>query len=398
MHRPEVDRKNLLLVSHSREVGGAEVYLENVVRHIARGEAWQPTLICRRDSDIDDWAESVARYCPVARLDVGRPNDVVRMARRMRAASLVQLNLSYPTGKYPFTVALLAASLGRPLVVTHHLALRVGAPWHQLMVWLGRAAARHIAVSHHSAGVLLLDYGYPRERLEVIHNGIDADLFHPATPDDRSRTRRAMGEMLEGKPWAEDMHVACTVARLSTQKGLFDLIDAADRLRALENLRIVVIGEGGLRRILEQKIRETNLANRLFIAGSIPRRKVAEWMAASDLFILPSRYEGGPATALMEAMACGCAVIATDVSGTNELVTDQRFGRLVPAQSPPTLAEAIREVLADPAERSAMASRGRQKVMTDFTIEVSMRKTEQVFGAALGSSRSSRTAPTRTSG
>jgi glycosyltransferase involved in cell wall biosynthesis len=377
------------MVSHSREVGGAEVYVENFMRYLSRDSkgGWEPELIMRRDAELDGLAKSVGESVPVARLDFGRPSDLVEITRRIASADLVHLNLSYPTGKYPFGVALLARSLGRPLVVTHHLALRVGAPWHQLMRWMGRSA-QHIAVSRHSGSVLILDYGYPFERVQVIHNGIDASRFHPATPEERSRLRQTAGENLVGAPWGDDVMLACTVARLNRQKGLFDLIDAAAELfKQSTNLRMVVLGDGELRRPLQKRIDQLGLGRRLFLLGALPRAQVAEWLSASDLFVLPSRYEGGPATALMEAMACGCAVVVSDVSGTNELVTDDSLGRLVPPQNPAALAASILEVLRDPELRASMAWRAQEKVLADFTIEVCMSRTEEVLEEVLNHQR-----------
>ena len=350
-------------------------------------DRWQPELILRRDAAVDSLAASVAQWAPVERLDFGRPSDLSRIASRLRGASLVHLNLSFPTGKYPFGVALLARALGRPLLVTHHLALRVGPPWHHLMRWLGHTA-QHISVSRHSASVLAIDYGYSLERIEVIHNGVDPELFHPATPEERTRLRRTAGEKFGGQPWDDHVLLACTVARLSRQKGLFDLVEAAAELvKESPNLKMVILGEGELRRTLREQINTLGLQDQLILAGALPRTQVAEWLAACDLFVLPSRYEGGPATALMEAMACACAVVATDVSGTSELVTDDSLGLLVPPQDPRALAGAIRKLLTDAKLRTNLAGRARAKVLAEFTVEACMLRTEEVLEGVVSRSR-----------
>jgi len=210
------------------------------------------------------------------------------------------------------------------------------------------------------------------------------DSFHPATAEERSRLRRTAGEKLDGEPWGDDVLLAVTVARLSRQKGLFDLIDAAVELfKQSTNLRMVVLGDGELRRPLHERIRTLGLERRLFLLGALSRPQVAEWLSASDVFVLPSRYEGGPATALMEAMACGCAVVVSDVSGTSELVTDQSLGRLVPPQDPAALAKSILEVLSNPELRVSMGQRAREKVLSEFTIETCMSRTEEVLEEVL---------------
>ena len=380
-------RRRLLVISHSREVGGAEVYLENLVRFVAESEeahGWQVQLVCRRDAVLDAWAADLSKYCDVFRLDVLRPGDVVRLAGLVRQADLAHLNLSFPSGKYQFAAAFVARAVGRPLVVTHHLALQVSRRWRVMMRWLGRAAARHIAVSHYARDTLLRDFGYPPEKVLVVHNGIDTERFHPASGETRHAFRRTAGELLDGEAWDDGTLLACTVARLSTQKGLFELAEATEIVvKKVPQTRVVVIGEGRLRQRLEKDAQARGLEHSFYLAGALPRAEVAEWLAAADLFILPSRYEGGPATALMEAMAAGCAVVVTDVSGAGELITDTSVGRLVPARDVPALAAAAVDLLSDSRERADMGERARRKVLDGFTIQACLTRTIAIFDSVL---------------
>ena len=185
---------------------------------------------------------------------------------------------------------------------------------------------------------------------------------------------------MEGRPWGDDVLLVCSVARLSPQKGLLELIAATDLIvKRQPSTRVVVIGDGQLRPRLEEEVRRRGLGQSLFLAGTLSRQEVAGWLAAADLFILPSRYEGGPATALMEAMASGCAVIATDVSGVDELITDDTLGRLVPPQNVRELANAAVELLDDRAARARIGDNARRKVTASFTIETCMQRTVAVF-------------------
>ncbi len=220
----------------------------------------------------------------------------------------------------------------------------------------------------------------------VVHNGIDADRFHPATDDARVVIRNKEGEVLDGHQWSDEVLLACTVARLSTQKGLFELVEAtALVVKEVPSVRVVVIGDGELRERLGDDIKARSLERVLFLAGSMPRQDVATWLSAADIFILPSHYEGGPATALMEAMASGCAVVATNVSGVEELITDATLGSIVPPRDTNALAAATVELLTDPSKRSSMAERARRKVMADFTIAVCLHRTVEVFDGAVRS-------------
>ncbi len=367
-------------------MGGAEVYLENLVRFLAEPgrSSWEVHLVCRRDVELDAWAAEISKYCTVARLDVTRPDDVGRLVGLVRRSDLVHLNLSFPSGKYQFAAAGVARLLRRPLVVTHHLALGVSRPWRVLMRWLGRGNTSHIAVSHHARDILIKEFGYPSARVAVVHNGIDAERFRPASTAARQALRRSGGELLDGRQWGDDVLLACSVARLSTQKGLFELVEATELVvKEVPATHVVVIGEGRLRPRLREEALTRGLDHSFYLAGAMPRAKVAEWLAAADLFVLPRRYEGGPATALMEAMAAGCAVIATNVNGADELVTDATVGRLVPARDPAALAAAMAELLSDPKARAEIGERARRKVIDAFTIEACLTKTVAIFKAAI---------------
>jgi len=346
-------------------------------------------LICRRDHLLDAWADDLASSgCDVHRLDVARPRDLQRIAALVRSAAVVHLNLAFPSGKYQFTCALLATSFRRPLVVTHQLALALPRLWKMAMRWLGRAASRHIAASHRTRDFLVRELDYPPNRTMVIHHGVDADLFKPATPSARHERRRVIGELLDGAPWGEDVLFTCTVARLSPQKGLLDFVDAVQLMAAaLPNLRAVVIGDGELRTRIEQEIGSRGLQRNLFLAGARPSAQIAEWLAACDLFILPSHYEGGPAIALMEALACGCAAVATSVGGVEELVISESLGRLVPARDAKALAAAAVELLQDPDAREAMGRVARERVAAEFSIANTVRRTDDVLNDAAGGRR-----------
>jgi len=346
-------------------------------------------LICRRDRILDAWADDLASSgCEVHRLDVARPRDLQRIAGLIRAAAVVHLNLAFPSGKYQFTCAVLASSFRRPLVVTHQLALALPRRWKVAMRWLGRAASRHIAASHRTRDYLIRELEYPPSRVVVIHHGVDADLFRPATLSARHERRRVIGELLDEAPWGEDVLFTCTVARLSPQKGLFELVDAVQLMAAARpNLRAVVIGEGELRTRIEQEIGSRGLERNLFLAGARPSAQIAEWLAACDLFILPSLYEGGPAIALMEALACGCAAVATSVGGVEEMVTNASLGRLVPAGDARALAAAAEELLKDPDARASMGRVARERVAAEFSVANTVRRTDDVLDEAAADRR-----------
>src|SRR2546428_1335921 len=133
------DIRRIVYVCHSKEIGGAELYLEGLIRFTVAplspspsgggqgGGAGVAELICRRDPVLDHWVQGIIDLgVPVHRLDLKRPSDYLAMLRVLRRADLVHLVLAYPTGKYQLTAALLTRLGGRPLVATHQLVVEIG--------------------------------------------------------------------------------------------------------------------------------------------------------------------------------------------------------------------------------------------------------------------------------
>jgi len=146
------------------------------------------------------------------------------------------------------------------------------------------------------------------------------------------------------------------VGKLKPQKGFDVLLRAFARVRAARPARLVILGEGPQRRALEQLARELGLsADDVALPGFVANPYA--WMARSAVFALSSRWEGLP-NALIEALACGCAVVSSDCpSGPAEILENGRLGPLVPVDDAAALAAAIERALApsDPAPRRARA-------------------------------------------
>jgi len=249
-----------------------------------------------------------------------------------------------------FQTSLAAALLGRatgiPLVTTVHVgglnlmpqpARFVGKAYERT---LGRfilsQSARIIAVSP-SVREHLLRLGTPADRIVVVHNGVDLRRFWP---------RHEMAQ--------NDPPVIAFVARLIVNKGPDTLLTALLELRR-DGLvfKAVFIGDGPLRQQLEQRAR--SLGPAVQFLGQQP--DVAPHLRQSDLLVRPSLTEGMP-LGILEAMASRVCVIASDVDGNRDLVTDGQNGVLFPLEDPTRLADAIRELLSNPARRTELARAG----------------------------------------
>jgi glycosyltransferase involved in cell wall biosynthesis len=197
--------------------------------------------------------------------------------------------------------------------------------------------------------------GVPEDKLALIYSGI-ADEEPPAV--DRAAVRAEFG-------WPPEAPLVLFVGRLMPQKGVDDLVAALDLLQHVRpDVKTLIAGSGPLRDELELTAHQFTLDDRLRFLGH--RDDVPRLLAAADLLVLPSRYEGLP-NVVLEAMRFRKPVVATAAPGTTELVLDGVTGRLVPVGSFQALAQAIRAVLADPEQALAMGEAGRVRVEAEFT-------------------------------
>lgn len=205
------------------------------------------------------------------------------------------------------------------------------------------AAQRLLVVSEDLGRIAVRDYDADPARVRAIANGCDAAIFHPA---DRAAARRELG-------MDADADIVLYVGRLVAEKGLRELVEAT-RALSLQRPRLhtVLVGEGPLQSELATLLAaEPSL--RIQLAGPQPPSRVARWMAAADLVTLPSYSEGHP-NVLVEALACGRPVVATDVGGIPEVV-DAQCGLLIAERDAAALTAALGSALEVPWDSAALA-------------------------------------------
>jgi glycosyltransferase involved in cell wall biosynthesis len=197
-----------------------------------------------------------------------------------------------------------------------------------------------------------------RQRIRVIHNGIDLSKFSGST--DRHAWRAGLGIK-------KDEFVIGVIARLEEQKGHRFLLEALTlKPECLSKLKVVFVGDGKLRSSLEGESREKGLASHVLFLGTL--EPIFPILKALDLFLLPSLWEGF-SVAILEAMAAGVPVIATRVGGAEEVITSGREGLLIPPGDAQGLAEAIEDALLHREKFLEMARLGEEKVRRTFSIE-----------------------------
>jgi teichuronic acid biosynthesis glycosyltransferase TuaC len=189
--------------------------------------------------------------------------------------------------------------------------------------------------------------GAPPEKTRAILNGCDLSVFHVR---DRPEARRKLGI----DPATE---AVVYIGRMDVKKGLRELVDAAVSLHPLRSdLHVYLVGEGPDRPLIEGAIQANNAVSYIHVLPGCAFDDVAVWMAAADLVTLPSYMEGCP-NVVLEALASGRPVVATNVGGIPEILNNE-CGRLVPPREPAMLAEALASVLDRTWDAKAISAHG----------------------------------------
>jgi glycosyltransferase involved in cell wall biosynthesis len=271
-----------------------------------------------------------------------------RMLGYRGKADVVLGSWAYPDG---YAAVIAARLLGVPAVIKLHgsdINVIAKLPGPRRMVgWALPRAARVVAVSRALANEVAM-LGVPRERIAIVMNGVDGELFFPR---DRAAARRELG-LADGAP------LALYVGNLKPEKGVRELVRAWPEVaREVPQARLAVVGSGPLAGELADQLGGDASVH---VVGPEPLPRVPLWMAAADVVVLPSHVEGTP-NVVLEALASGRRVVASAVGGVPDLITGPTLGALVPPRDAPALARALAEALRtvyDPGEIARLGARG----------------------------------------
>jgi glycogen synthase len=377
--------------------GGAGVVVDHLSRALARHAAVE--VRCFGDQAVAGPPLRVRGYAPWERL-AGGPEVAyapalealsvgLAMARDPVAADVVHTHTWYVGLGGMLTQAI----HDLPLVVTLH-SLEPLRPWkadqlgtgYAVSTWAERLAVeraeRVIAVSAQMRADILSHFQVAPERVVVIHNGVDADAFR------RTEAREVLARHQVREPYV------LFVGRISEQKGIFQLLEAA---RALpDEVSLVLCASSPDTPELAARL-QAAVAGRprvQWINAMLPVSEVVQLYSHAAVFACPSIYEPFGLINL-EAMACGTPVVASRVGGIPEVVVDGETGWLVPPGDPAALAEALRVSLADPTRARRMGEAGRRRVEAHFSWDRIAEHTLAVYREAIAAKAAARAAAHR---
>ncbi|HET7342439.1 MAG TPA: glycogen synthase [Methylomirabilota bacterium] len=367
--------------------GGAGVVADQLSRALARRMAVEVRCFGARDPRRD--GITLRGYTPWERVG-GKGPEAPRFVPALETLSIglamardeVDADVVHAHTWYADMGALWISTLYRiPLVVTLH-SMEPLRPWkadqlgsgYLLSSWIEKTAVesaqRVIAVSNKMREDILQHFGADPARVVVIHNGIDPDQFKP-TP-----ARDALDRLGVRPPYV------LFVGRITDQKGIFHLLEAAPRLPA--GVQVVLCASAPDTPEIEERLRRAvqGQPSILWINEMVPVDVVTQLYSHCAVFCCPSVYEPFGLINL-EAMACKAPVVASAVGGILEVVEDGKTGLLVPPAQPQALAAAIRRVLDDPALGRTMGQAGRARVEQQFSWASVAERTERVYADAV---------------
>ncbi len=211
---------------------------------------------------------------------------------------------------------------------------------------------------------------------QVIYNGVNGTLFSPCL--DKASPRRSLA-------LAPDATILLCVGSLIAEKGVLDLMAAFAALYdEFPHVTLVFLGEGPLMATLRTHQQQLAHPERLHLPGNVPAHEVSAYLQAADLLVHPSHAEGLP-NAVLEGMAAGLPVVATDAGGIPEVIRREQTGLLVPVGDRTRLTQALRHLLLQqPAARERMGAAGRALVLETHTWTANANAYCRVYGSLLG--------------
>jgi len=353
-----VQRTRVVYLAHAFTVGGAEEMVLNLVRRLPA--RFEPMVCCIHEAGpIGEEIRKTDVPIEILGLTPGlrRPFDLggIRAYLRRTQPHIVH------------TFLLTASVYGRLAAILEHVPVVIGT---EVNVYERKRRRHAIAERLLMAGTdrviasaaSVRDF-YIRQvhadpaKVDVIYNAVD---FAQAEPKiSRAEVRTALGI-------PADVPVAGVIARLTEQKGHRFLFDALATRRELANVHLLVIGGGELRDALGQRASALGLTLRVHFLGA--RRDLGDLLAAMDVFVMPSLWEGLPLSMVL-AMGAGIPVVATAVAGIPEVVDAGRTGLLVPPGDAAALGDALARLFTDGALRAQLGRDARASVLPRFGID-----------------------------
>jgi sugar transferase (PEP-CTERM/EpsH1 system associated) len=352
--------------------GGLENGVVNVINGIDR-EEFVSSVCCLQTKG--QFAERITdSRCTVREFGLQKGNDPKLPFRLARAFKELGVDVVHTRNAESFFYGYVASRLaGLPIIHSEH-GRTFPEKWHRAFVQrvMLRKVDRAFAVTRELAQAMVTNIGVKPGRFEVVYNGVDSTRF-------KARDSVPGGDFVIG-----------SVGRLVAVKNYPLLLNAVAKLPGSLPWKLRLVGDGPERERLAALARELKIADRVELPGH--SEDVPGQLRQMSVFVLPSISEGMSNT-LLEAMAAGVPVIASDVGGNGEIIEDQQSGFLFPSGDVDRASQLISQVLTDTSLRERLATAGVARVHSTFTMAAMMERYQNLYRDVWRKTRGQSTAP-----
>jgi glycosyltransferase involved in cell wall biosynthesis len=366
-------RRPVLLMSRELGLGGSERQLAEIALALDR-DRFEPHVGCFTDvgfraHDLREAGVPILELGVRSLVSRSAPAGAWRMGRYLRQHRIRLVHaFDVPLDLFAIPVA---RFFHTPVVLSSQRAHRSLTPGvtRQLLRLTDRMVDGIVVNSRSVARELAAEDDVPGSVIRLAYNGVDTDHFQ------REGSRAEL-------PWTDATVVIGVVCALRPEKGLQTLVEAFERMRAVHGgvkppgVKLLIVGSGPML----DELRARAGPDCYFQPA---QRDVVPWLRAIDIFVLPSLSEA-LSNSLMEAMACGCCPVASDVGGNPELVADGTSGLLFPAGDSSALAATLARLVEDAALRRRLAGKAVDRMRTSFTRALSARAMGAIYDEYLG--------------
>lgn len=347
----------------SLDPGGLENGVVNVVNGLSPGE-FRSSVCCLQRAG--EFAARLRPDVPLAAMGLRPGNDPALPLRLARLFRSWRVDIVHTRNAESFFYGFLAAQIARVPITVHSEHGRTF-PERRLRGFAQRVLLRGadavFAVSQQLRADLVREIGVDGNRLEVLYNGVDTTTFQPAVSvADTANDRRPL--------------LIGSVGRLAAVKNYSLLLNALRRLPPEFQCRLLLVGDGPERASLTGLAADLGLRDRVEFAGH--RDDIARLLRAMDVFVLPSSSEGMSNT-LLEAMATGVPVLASDVGGNREIIESERSGLLFPSGDADAAGAQLMRLLASAELRRSLGRAGAARVRETFSMEAMLQRYASLY-------------------
>lgn len=349
--------------------GGAEKQLYELVKGIDR-EKFEPIVISLSQGGY--WGREIQKLnIQIIELQRRKNREITRLFKLIKILKAIKPDIVHT---YMFTAnsyGRVAALIARvPIIIASERNIaEMGKDKNRFGIYIDKLLASFthgiICNTHKASESLVKKYSFDAKKVFTVHNGFnEANFFKKNSVNSQKKLAKK---------------VVGTIGRLYHQKNhrlFLDMAKIVLERSGDESIKFLIVGKGELRDELEDQFNHLGLENKVVFTGE--RSDIHDLLQNMDVFVTTSLYEG-MSNAIMEAMAAGLPVLATDVGGNGELVIDGQTGFLCPSKDAMALADGVTSLINSEKEAKRMGENGRKRILNEFTVEKMLRETENIY-------------------